>query len=138
MSKYMSRIKRANSKIEQLLGRAMWHSGLRYRKQYAVEGRPDFAFPALKVAVFCDSNFWHGFGWDTANKPIFRKNREFWESKIKRNIERDQIVNRELKCKGWVVIRLWEHEILNDTDTWVNKIRKVVAECGEQPSGSLK
>lgn len=80
-----------------------------WRRHYdRVEGRPDFAFPKRKIAVFLDGCFWHGC---KKHGTIPKTNVEFWEKKIMRNKERDKEINRELKKKGWRVVRIWEHDI---------------------------
>jgi len=91
----------------------MFSLGLRYRKQYDVIGKPDFAFPRQKVAVFVDSKFWHGKDWQTQKETI-KTNRDFWIPKIERNIARDAEVNRSLQNEGWTVIRFWEDEIVKN------------------------
>ena len=101
----------------------MWKVGLRYRKQGKLPGRPDFVFRRARVVVFCDSEFWHGYGWGTGARQSFKKNRNFWISKIERNIARDEEVNRQLKADGWTVLRFWENEILNDTDSCVSQVK---------------
>lgn len=63
--KNMQAIKSKGSKIEKLLGKEMWKIGLRYRKNdKSVFGKPDFSFKKYKVAVFFDSEFWHGKDWE--------------------------------------------------------------------------
>ena len=123
----MRRIKREGSKIERQLGSAMWKAGLRYRKQYRIEGKPDFAFPKSKVAVFCDSHFWHGYRWEEQAKSELRKNREFWVAKIERNIQRDREIEELLQQQGWVVLRFWEHEINRNTDDCVEHVRSAIS-----------
>jgi len=66
--------------------------------------------PGQNLAVFCDSEFWHGKDWDTQKNRI-GTNKEYWEKKIYRNIERDQIVNNELVKAGWSVVRFWEKDL---------------------------
>ena len=105
VSANMSRIRSHGTAIERRLGSAMWAAGLRYRKQYAIEGKPDFAFPRAKLAIFCDSEFWHGYDWGDKKKAAFQKNRDFWISKIERNIQRDAEVNARLTQQGWRVLR---------------------------------
>lgn len=108
----MARVRSSGSKIERTLGSAMWAAGIRYRKQYRrAPGRPDFAVPRAKLAIFCDSSFWHGRRWPEA-ASAFRTNRQFWLSKIERNIQRDTEVNRMLADLGWKVLRFWDDEIL--------------------------
>jgi len=123
----MSKVKPSGSEIERLLGSAMHSLGLRYRKQYKFIGRPDFAFPRWKVAVFCDSDFWHGRDWDERKAEI-KTNRDFWLPKIERNITRDQTVNEALQKEGWVVLRFWEDEILADPLACAEKVKAVVVE----------
>jgi len=113
----MAAIHSSGSRIERLLGSAMWRHGIRYRKQYrAAPGRPDFAIPWARTAVFCDSSFWHGRDWNEDRVTAFKTNREFWVGKIGRNIERDQEVNCLLRDAGWQVLRFWDNEIEADPD----------------------
>lgn len=124
----MKAVKAKGSKIEVMLGRAMWAKGLRYRKNdKTVLGKPDFTFKKYKVAVFCDSEFWHGKDWQT-KKNEHKSNIKFWHQKIERNIERDKEVNSELLKNGWKVVRLWGKEIEKDLVNCVAKIEAVVDE----------
>ncbi len=124
-SENMRRIKSKNTKIEQMLRKAMWAEGLRYRKQCKdVYGKPDFCFKGKKIAIFCDSEFWHGKKFLEGEK--FKTNKDFWEAKIRRNIERDKEVNRKLREEGWEVIRFWGKNIEKDTESCVLKIKKVI------------
>ena len=79
-----------------------------WRRRYRVFGRPDFVFPKERVAVFVDGCFWHGCR--RRCKPLPRNN-EFWKTKIEANRRRDRIVSRELRNRGWTVIRVWEHDL---------------------------
>jgi len=109
--KNMQAIRSKNTKIELKVGKALWRKGYRYRKNNrAVYGTPDFTFRKYKLAIFCDSVFWHGKNWDVEHKRI-KTNREFWINKIERNIARDKKVNWVLQKDGWVVLRFWEDEI---------------------------
>jgi len=111
VSKMMRGIRSQNTKIEVMVGKALWRKGYRYRKNNkSVYGTPDFTFKKYKLAIFCDSNFWHGKDWGNLSKKL-KTNREFWIKKIERNIERDKKVNKELKKLGWVVLRFWESDI---------------------------
>lgn len=124
----MSAICSSGSKIEKLLGRSLWALGLRYRKNYrSAEGKPDFAFPGTKVAVFCDSSFWHGRNWGPERKNEFKVNKDFWIKKIGRNIERDKEVNVALENLGWKVLRFWDDEIKNDTERCARKVYDLVS-----------
>jgi DNA mismatch endonuclease (patch repair protein) len=113
--KIMSSIRSKDTEPEKLLGKALWSMGLRYRKHYKIEGRPDFVLVRTKIAIFCDGDFWHGNNW-RLRKMKNRKEEllsysDFWKNKISRNIERDKKVNRILKKNGWTVIRFWESQI---------------------------
>ena len=114
--KNMQAIRGKDTSIELKLRNELWSRGVRYRKNCKqVYGHPDLAFIGKKVAVFCDSEFWHGFDWVNRKESI-RTNREYWIPKIERNIERDKEVNEKLKSEGWTVIRFWGREIQKDAE----------------------
>lgn len=122
----MKQVKNKDSKIEILLRRELWSRGLRYRKNTnKVFGHPDIAFTSKKIAVFCDSEFWHGYDWDNKKEEI-KSNRDFWIAKIERNMQRDEEVNIRLKSDGWTVIRFWGNEIKKDTAKCADIIEKAV------------
>lgn len=121
----MSRVKNKNSQIELLLRKALWEKGLRYRKNVnGVYGHPDIAFIGKKIAIFCDSEFWHGYDWEN-RKQDFKVRQEFWIPKIERNIERDKEVNEKLEQDGWTVLRFWGKEIKKNLDQCVEIIERV-------------
>ncbi len=94
-----------------MLRKELWSRGLRYRKNVkTIEGKPDIVFIGKKVAVFCDSEYWHGFDWDS-RKDAIKTNRDFWIHKIERNMERDIEVNAILREQGWIILRFWGKEI---------------------------
>jgi DNA mismatch endonuclease, patch repair protein len=96
---------KGNKTTEMVLGKLLWACGLRgYRKHWRVAGRPDFAWPRRKVAVFVDGCFWHG----CKCKRIPKSNAAFWKSKIETNRARDRRVTRLLRRKGWKVVRIRE------------------------------
>lgn len=121
----MQAVKSVGSKIEKALAKALWHNGHRYRKNNKrVFGTPDFTFKQLKIAIFVDSEFWHGKDWEV-RKHDHKTNQEFWHSKIERNIQRDKLVNCTLVGEGWQVIRFWGKEIQRDLPNCVKKIEEV-------------
>jgi DNA mismatch endonuclease (patch repair protein) len=82
-----------------------------WRRNYKLFGKPDFAFPRHKIAVFADGCFWHGH--DCRNtRP--KDNADYWSKKRERNMNRDKEVTQTLQNKGWTVIRLWECELKNE------------------------
>lgn len=118
----MKSVKNKDSDIELILRSALWRKGYRYRKNVKnIFGTPDIAFISKKAAVFCDSEFWHGYDWEN-RKSDFKSRQEFWIPKIERNIQRDYEVNAKLKSEGWTVIRFWGKEIKKNTEGCVNKI----------------
>lgn len=109
--KNMQAVKNKDSKIELLLRKELWHRGMRYRKNTSrVFGHPDIAFLGKKIAVFCDSEFWHGYDWENKRKEI-KSNQSFWIPKIERNMQRDIEVTEKLESEGWTVLRFWGDEI---------------------------
>lgn len=118
----MQQVKCKDSEIELLLRKALWQKGLRYRKNVkSVYGHPDIAFIGKKIAVFCDSEFWHGYDWEN-RKNDFKVRQDFWIPKIERNMARDKEVNEKLKEDGWIVLRFWGKDIKRNIDNCVSKI----------------
>lgn len=87
-----------------------------WRRNYKIYGKPDFVFPKRRLAVFVDGCFWHGHNCRNT-KP--QDNKNYWENKIKKNIERDISVSNILESKGWKVLRIWECQ-LKDSDLLIN------------------
>lgn len=79
-----------------------------WRRGSKLPGRPDFVFPKLKTAVFVDGCFWHSCP-KHGRRPL--DNASYWLAKFTGNKARDRRVNRELRKRGWKVIRIWEHEL---------------------------
>ena len=79
-----------------------------WRRNWPLFGKPDFAFPKLKLAVFVDGCFWHGCLLH-ATQP--KTNATFWRKKISTNRTRDRLVTRTLRARGWRVLRIWQHEL---------------------------
>ena len=126
ISHNMRQVKNKDSQIELTLRKALWGRRLRYRKNVtSIFGKPDIAFISKKVAVFCDSEFWHGFDWEHRKYDI-KSNKEFWITKIERNMQRDREVTEKLESEGWVVLRFWGNEIKKHTEQCADKIEKAV------------
>ncbi|WP_304343267.1 very short patch repair endonuclease [Chryseobacterium koreense] len=114
--KSMQANKSKGTKIEVLLGKALFAKGLRYRKNNRkVYGTPDFSMTKYKIAIFADGDFWHGKDWETRRKKL-GENAAFWFEKMERNIERDFKVNQKLREEGWAVLRFWESDIKKNID----------------------
>lgn len=89
-----------------------------WRRNYKIFGNPDFVFITQKTAIFVDGCFWHGHNCRNT-KP--KANKEYWDNKIEKNIQRDNLVTEKLKTKGWTVIRIWECELKDE-----NKIKEKI------------
>ena len=111
-----------DTSIEVLFRKALWHKGIRYRKNCRnILGTPDIAIKKYRLAVFCDCDFWHGRSYHGV-----KSHKQFWDEKIKRNRERDLEYTIRLRDEGWTVLRFWESDIRNDLDECVNKIIKII------------
>ena len=126
--KNMSHIREKDTGIEIALRKALWAKGYRFRKNYKeLPGRPDIALTKYKIAVFCDSDFFHGKDW---NILILRlkngNNSDYWYNKILKNREHDDKVNKELEYLGWTVLRFWGKDIKNNTDDCVRTVEEAI------------
>jgi len=107
--------RRTDTKPELALRRALHKRGYRFRKDYRLDldggrrVRPDIAFTARRVAVFVDGCFWHACP-EHGSKP--RANDWYWTPKLARNVERDRVADETLASAGWQVVRIWEHDSL--------------------------
>lgn len=102
------------------LGVTGWRTNLK-----TIPGKPDFAFRKSKLAVFVDGCFWHGCIRCSRNLAP-ATNSAFWRAKIERNKKRDRRVNKELRSKGWSVIRVWEHDLNKHSHVFLNKIKRIL------------
>lgn len=101
--KNMQAIRSKDTSIEIKLRKALWHQGIRYRKNYiGLPGKPDIVLTKYKIVVFWDSDFWHGYGWENSRHKI-KSNHNYWIPKIERNMARDREINKCLEAKGWTV-----------------------------------
>jgi DNA (cytosine-5)-methyltransferase 1 len=122
----MQAIHSKNTRIEVILGKSLFALGLRYRKNNkTIFGKPDLTFKQLKIAVFVDSEYFHGKDWEKEKYRI-KTNRSFWWTKIERNIERDIAVNDKLTKDGWKVIRFWGKDIEKNLRTCTRIIEQVI------------
>lgn len=117
----MSRIRSKGTAIEFIMAKALKHAGFIFKRYYNIFGKPDFVIAPLRLAIFCDSDFWHGRNWANLRNKI-RVNRRYWIPKIKRNIARDKQVNSELEQGGWIVMRFWDSEIYQDINSCIERI----------------
>jgi DNA mismatch endonuclease (patch repair protein) len=135
-SKCMSRIHSSDTAPEMFFRKALWKWGVRYRKNVKnLFGKPDIAIKKYRLAIFVDGDFWHGNDWAkrrfSSQEAMLASYSEFWQKKIRRNIERDKKVNEYYQTNGWTVLRIWETDIkknLNDciikTIETVNRLKQ--------------
>lgn len=113
----MSRIRSKNTKPEQRVMKVLRDKGVWFtRHRTDVTGKPDIVFKRKKIAVFIDSDFWHG------KKHLPKSNQDFWIKKLERNRQRDEEVNASLTGQGWTVLRISEEEVKKHFDDCINKI----------------
>ena len=122
-SKNMKAVKSHDTKIEVTLRKALWHKGIRYRKNYKLYScKPDIVITKHKIAIFCDGDFWHG----KEDPDTVKTHKSFWTEKIRRNMERDLENTIELRDNGWTVLRFWESEIQSNLSDCINIILNTI------------
>jgi DNA mismatch endonuclease (patch repair protein) len=120
--KCMSHIRSYDTKPEIFFRKALWKWGIRYRKNVKnLFGKPDIAIKKYKIVIFIDGDFWHGNDWKqrhfSSQEELLVSYSNYWQNKIRRNIERDKEVNEYYLTNGWTILRFWETDInkeLND------------------------
>ncbi|HEY2325661.1 MAG TPA: very short patch repair endonuclease [Thermoanaerobaculia bacterium] len=115
----MSRVRSKNTKPELSIRRGLFACGLRFRiHDRRLAGCPDLVFVSARVVVFIDGDFWHGWRFSTWSHKLA----PYWREKIAKNRQRDACNFRKLRRSGWLVIRIWEHEIERSAETCVARI----------------
>jgi DNA mismatch endonuclease, patch repair protein len=109
----MAAVKARGNKLTELrlVGLLRRHGITGWRRHLPLLGKPDFAFRRERVVIFVDGCFWHGC---IKHLRIPKSNREYWQKKISGNMIRDRIISKELRAKGWKVVRIWEHEFVSE------------------------
>lgn len=122
-SALMAKVRSWDTGPERTLRSALHRRGLRFRKHLkTLRGRPDIVFVSALVAVFVDGDFWHGYRY-----PVWKhKLTPYWQAKIERNRARDRRTFACLRRQGWIVIRVWEHEISTAVDAPARRIVRIV------------
>jgi DNA mismatch endonuclease (patch repair protein) len=126
-SAIMSRIRSTQTEPELIFRKKLWSKGIRYRiNSKRLPGKPDIVINKMKVVIFIDGEFWHGYNWDV-RKTKLKTNVGYWIPKIERNMQRDRENNQALKNSGYTVIRFWEHQIRKDLENCVNQVIKLIS-----------
>ena len=100
------------------------NAGLSYRSQPHLKGNPDFRIAGTRIVIFCDSSFWHGRWLNTPKAERFYKNQDFWQAKLERNKRKDRRITREMRQRGWIVLRFWDNDILKKPEQVASRISK--------------
>lgn len=126
--KTMSRIRGKDTSIEIKLRKELWKRGYRYRKNYkGLPGSPDICLPKYKIAIFCDSEFFHGKEWEVIRPKVEKGNNgTYWVKKIQENINRDNEVDKKLNFLGWTVIHFWGKDILKNLEDCIKVVEEVI------------
>ena len=126
----MRRVKLKDGALEKLVQRELRARGLQFTRHVrALPGCPDIVFAEQKVAVFVDGDFWHGWrlpAWEHKLSP-------FWRDKLRANRHRDQRNFRKLRSLGWKVIRLWQHEVVDDIKVCVSRVESNLRSKSTRP-----
>lgn len=127
-SNNMSKIRGKDTSIEVKLRKELWKRGYRYRKNFKeLPGSPDIVLRKYRIAIFCDSEFFHGKDWIILKPRLeLGANPDYWIKKIERNIERDTENNKKLLYLGWTVIHFWGKDILHNTNECINVIEETI------------
>lgn len=128
--KNMQHIRSKDTSVELKLRKALWHKGYRYRKNYKkLPGKPDIVLTRYRIAIFCDSDYFHGKDWDRLQEHVKKgNNSDYWLSKITKNMNHDEEVNIKLRNMDWTVIRFWSSDINKHLDECINVIEEAVFE----------
>jgi len=128
----MSRVRSTGTKIEIKLRKALWFAGIRYRTNVSdIYGHPDIAIKKYKIAIFCDSEFWHGHEFEKL-KISKTANKDYWIRKIARNMERDAEVNSILEASGWTIIRFRGKDIQKKIEECSTSVINAIEEAKER------
>lgn len=124
----MSNIKSKDTSIEVLIRKALWNKGYRYRKNYKLlPGKPDIVLTKYKIAIFCDSEFFHGKDWEIKKEKLKKSsNSNYWISKIERNMERDKENDQQLLFQGWTIVHFWGNDIKKHLDDCIKVIEELI------------
>jgi DNA mismatch endonuclease (patch repair protein) len=126
----MKRNRKVGSKPETQLRSMLHRLGYRFRKNFSIHAgelrvKPDVVFTKKRLAVFVDGCFWHRCPIHGTEPSV---NTSYWEPKLTRNVDRDRRVDESLSGAGWRVIRIWEHEPVDEAALAI--ANALVAETG--------
>lgn len=122
-SRAMQKVRLRNGSLEKLIQGGLKARGLKFERHVrTLPGRPDIVFRVARVAVFVDGDFWHGWrlpSWEHKLAP-------FWREKLRANRARDLRNFRRLRRHGWRVVRLWQHNVINEFEECINRVESAL------------
>ena len=119
----MSRVKGRDTGLETRVRSELHKRGFRFRKHLKdLPGKPDIVFTKVRVAVFLDGDFWHGYDFSTWQHKVS----DFWKTKISNTIKRDARNDQRLREMGWTVIHLWQHDLKRNYEASIEEIVSTV------------
>lgn len=126
--KCMSHIRSKETGPELALRKMLFHKGFRYRLyDRRLPGTPDIVLPGSRTAIFVNGCFWHGHK-DCRLVRIPKTNTEFWRTKIRRNIVRDEKDRALLEALGWNVLTVWECELNKSPEDTAERVCRALRE----------
>lgn len=122
-SRNMAAIRSTGTKPEERLGFLLKSMFPRHKivGHPTAMGKPDYLIPSLRLMVFADGCYWHGC---PKHGRVPEDNRDYWAPKLERNRKRDRRVTRELRGQGYVVVRVWDHDLKGDMNAASGKIKR--------------
>ena len=128
----MRAVKGRDTGLERVVASALHKRGIRFRRCVShLPGKPDFVFTRVRLVVFVDGDFWHGWRFPAWKEKL----QPYWRDKIERNRRRDRRNHQKLRRRGWRVLRFWGHQIQKDLDSVLNKIQVIL---DERPGGAAE
>jgi DNA mismatch endonuclease (patch repair protein) len=119
----MSKIRGRNTKVELAVRKELHRRGYRFRVNAGwLAGKPDVVFTKMRLAIFIDGDFWHGWRFDQWSHKLA----DYWRAKISSNKTRDRRHMSRLRREGWAVMRIWEHEIEENLERCVRRIESKI------------
>lgn len=139
VSEIMRRVRSRDTKPEMVFRKELWQNGMRYKLcPQDIPGKPDIVVPSKKLAIFVDGDFWHGGQWSRRNLSSLESqfvktpSRDYWLTKIRKNVERDCRSTAVLLSEGWQVLRFWESDIKKNIDRCVRLTLDVASNASIQ------
>lgn len=130
VSSRMKKVHSVGTKLEDAMETIFKANKVRFVRQPDLFGKPDFLVKGTEILVFCDSSFWHGRRAKDLKGEAFKKNKDFWVTKLNENRKRDRRINGQLKRDGWRVLRFWDTDILRKPADVTRKLKGAIEENG--------